>query len=232
MTSAGIGSVRRERSDFGAPVVVPAPRTTTRPCATLTVPASKSTADHARPSTSERRQPASVSSQHAYRRSPRTYSRNRSACCGVHVDISRCSMAGRSTSWATLRAPRPRFMAVVSAIDHTVSMTQTVRLLTPPGTFGRSGSAGNAATYRARCGRSTSQDDTRRSSALMPGSPNVVSRSEYAAPSGLAGRRAPRRNGVRAWRAGESVGRSVGASPARRGVGCRGVVTALCRGGR
>jgi hypothetical protein len=44
MTSAGIGSVRRERSDFGAPVVVPAPRTTTRPWATLTVPASKSTA--------------------------------------------------------------------------------------------------------------------------------------------------------------------------------------------
>jgi hypothetical protein len=37
MTSAGIGSVRRERSDFGAPVVVPEPRTTTRPWATLTV---------------------------------------------------------------------------------------------------------------------------------------------------------------------------------------------------
>jgi hypothetical protein len=48
MTSAGSGSVRRERSDFGAPVVVCPPRTTTRPWATLTVPASKSTADHDR----------------------------------------------------------------------------------------------------------------------------------------------------------------------------------------
>jgi hypothetical protein len=69
-------------------------------------------------------------------------------------------------------------MAVVSAIDKTVSMEQAVRLLTPPGTFGRSGSVGGAATYRARCGRSTSPDDTRRSSALMPGSPNVASSSE------------------------------------------------------
>ena len=75
MTSVGIGKVRRERSDFGAPVVVPAPRTITRPWATLTVPASKSTADHARPSTSERRQPASVSSQHAYSFAGRSGSR-------------------------------------------------------------------------------------------------------------------------------------------------------------
>lgn len=71
---------------------------------------------------------------HAYGRSFWTCARNASASSGIHVDISRYWIVGRSTSCATLRATRPRFIAAVSAIDSTVSIVQTVRALTPPAT--------------------------------------------------------------------------------------------------
>ena len=104
---------------------------TTRPC-TVTVPVSKLTSAQRNPRISEWRSPANVNSQHAATRSSLMCSRNRVACSGVHVEVSRLATLGRATRRATLRATRPRAIASSIAWDRTPSIVTTVRLLTAP----------------------------------------------------------------------------------------------------
>ncbi len=98
--------VRRPFSVFGW-LVYTTPRVTTRASAIRTVPASRSTLSHRKPTTSPRRMPVVANSHHAAsRRSPSTWARNRRTWVADHTAISLSSARGASTRVATLRRPR------------------------------------------------------------------------------------------------------------------------------